>query len=91
MNIPTAVNLKLNAVQIQRANRLDWDLRWPSGWRADPENIVQTVERSQFPNGPFEKLGTVPGPITHFVDIAFDQGTLYQRPYYRVVCRRVIR
>ena len=89
--LPTAVGLKLNAVAIHNAVRLDWDLKWPEGWNADPEEIEQTIERSQFPNGPWERVGKTPGNVRHFVDIAFDQGTLYQRPYYRVVCRRFIR
>lgn len=89
--LPTAVNLKLNAVQIHNAVRIDWDLKWPEGWVPDPEEILQTVERSQHPNGPFLEVGTAYGNVTHFVDIDFDQGTLYQRPYYRVVCQRVKR
>lgn len=91
MKLPTAITLKLNAVQIQRAIRLDWELRWPEGLKPDPENILQIIERSQFPVGPWEKVGTTPGTVTVFVDIAFDQGTFFQRPYYRVRCRRMKR
>lgn len=89
--LPTAIALKLNAIQIQNAVRLDWELQWPAGWNADPEDVQVEIQRSQFPVGPWDRVGHVPGNVTHFVDIAFDQGTLFQRPYYRVICRRLIR
>lgn len=90
--LPTPSRPTINPTQLQNAFTIQWDLEWPNGMTGDPENIVQTVERSQFPEGPWQVVGTkIPGTVTHFVDLTVPDDAWFLRHYYRVVVQRAIR
>lgn len=91
--IPTPSRPVVNATQLLNGFVVQWDLQWPDGAEPDPENIVQSVERSQFPEGPWDRVGfNIPGAVTYFADVTVNSPeNWYQRTYYRVVVRRVKR
>jgi hypothetical protein len=89
--LPTACITRLSPTQVQNCMHIEWDLVWPDGALPDPEEIRQYIERSQHPNGPFKRVGIVPGPRAFFVDVSVDYGTFSSTWYYRIKCRRVRR
>lgn len=90
--LPTPSRPTIDATQMQNAFLVQWDLTWPNGTGKDPENILQTIERSQFPEGPWKAVGTkIPGTVTHFVDLTVPNDSWFQKHYYRVIVRRAIR
>lgn len=92
MILPTATRPIINATQALNAHVVQWDLTWPDGITPEPGEIVQTVERAEFPNGPWERIGrNIPGTKTEFVDLTMDVGHFHKEWYYRVICQRVKR
>lgn len=90
MILPVPSRPSVNATQLLNAFVVQWSLAWPEGVEPDPQNIRQEVERSQFPEGPWENVGRLPGTLTHFVDItASSQANWYRKTYYRIAVRRL--
>lgn len=93
MILPTPSKPTIDPTQLLNAYVVQWDLVWPEGVEADPQDILQSVERSQFPQGPWETVGSkIPGTITQFTDLTVTAPeAMFQRTYYRVVVQRVKR
>lgn len=89
--LPTACITFVSPTQVRNSMHIEWDLVWPEGAFEDPDEIRQHVERSQYPEGPFQEVGMVPGPRAFFIDVSVDFGTFTKTWYYRIKCRRVRR
>lgn len=89
--LPTACITLVSPTQVHNAIQVEWELEWPEGATPDPEEIHQYIERSEHPEGPFHRVGMVPGPRDFFVDVSADFSTFTKVWYYRIRCRRVRR